>query len=249
MKISPNFYMSEPYLELSGAVCFSDWGRLSIEADDVVLFPPVRYGEVDLRNEPFIWSDFGEAVDIHNHNISFLDYQYIFDPKAFNNLEGGKWSVFRKNIRKWPRENPSHEYSSNPPTNRNKSVIEDLMMEWCIIHKDDAEDARLVMDFVWLSRNPKIKRHFLYRNGELVGVNAFDENWKYINYRVCIVKATDAHLSEYMRYLFYTSDYVQNSGKLVNDGGCLGRKSLEIFKDKLHPLHKQKIYSLKLKTK
>ena len=62
-----------------------------------------------------IWSDFDnlQLGGINDRKSQFLDWEYIFDPNSFKDLSGKKWEVFRKNIRKWPRNNPNWVYSGH----------------------------------------------------------------------------------------------------------------------------------------
>jgi len=80
-------------------------------------------------------------------------------------------------------------------------------------------------------------------NEQLMAINAWDENWEFINYRVCIVRQNEPFLDEFVRWLFYTDSQIQSSGKLVNDGGTLGSPGLERFKDKMNPYRKRITHS------
>jgi hypothetical protein len=80
-----------------------------------------------------------------------------------------------------------------------------------------------------------------------MAVNAWDENWQYINFRFCIIRQGEPFLDEFARWLFYTDGQIQAKNKLVNDGGTLGNPGLEHFKDKLNPVHKRKVYSWLIK--
>jgi len=62
-------------------------------------------------------------------------------------------------------------------------------------------------------------------------------------YRYCIADPDEPFLDEFMRLLFYQRNA---AGKLVIDGGVLGRPGLERFKDKLNPVKKRPVYSRKM---
>ena len=76
-----------------------------------------------------------------------------------------------------------------------------------------------------------------------MAINAWDVNWKYINYRVCMVRENEPFLDEFARWLFYTDPDIIKVNKLINDGGTLGCKGLERFKDKMNPKKKVEMYS------
>ena len=78
----------------------------------------------------------------------------------------------------------------------------------------------------------------------LVGMNVWDENFAFINYRYCIDDGAP-FLNEYLRYCFYTHPTILLINKYVNDGGCLDSEGLKKFKMKLNPLAVYKVFSYK----
>ena len=167
----------------------------------------------------------------------FLDYQYIYDPKNFLDLSGGTWKVFRKNIRKYPDRVGEFnlEYRKLSPREFEKD-IEELVLNWG--EGRDLYDVEALVRYAFQGEN----RYALLRHGKVVGLNIFDENFKFINYRYCIDDGTP-FLNEYMRYLFYTSDEILKKQKLVNDGGSLDNEGLRKFKLRLNPVHIGYVYS------
>lgn len=242
LKIEPNFFMSLPYIRLNNLHGFNKDGWVWIEDNGWCIFPPLPLGDsnVDYAANR-IWAMFGDAYLCINSFYKFLDWQYIFCPYNFTAMVGGTWEVFRKNCRKWPIRNPGYTYSKKSP---GLKVGGNLVGEWLEKKADKAEDGEFLARFAIFAQFSGISRKFLYNStGQLVGINAWDENWKYINYRVCIVKPGEPYLDEFMRYLFYTDEEVLQMEKLVNDGGTLGNEGLERFKDKMNPLSKVRIYS------
>jgi hypothetical protein len=241
--IEPNFYTSLPYLTLSGATCWTDKGWLWIEDEEWCIFPPLPH----LKNyisDPMdypqknIWSDFSN-IQIDLPKMGFLDWEYIFDSLQFNHMEGHKWEVYRKNSRKWPARHPNWLYCDLYDYNS----VGLLLSEWLLNKMDNVQDAQLIAEYL-LSNHPSIHHRCLYDSEEqLMAVNVWDENWKFINYRYCIVKLNEPFLDEFSRWLFYTDKQIQGSGKMVNDGGTLGSAGLESFKDKLNPMKKREVYS------
>ena len=245
LRINPNFYVSEPYLNISRATCFEEDGWCWIEADGWCLFPPLQLCPFKDFPKKKIWSNFDDVkntyeVWINGFTGQFLDLEYIYDPKRFLDLKGGLWATFRKNINKWPREHENWIYYDHLDWFAGGVLI----AEWLNNKSETVQDAHLLTQFCYLSDDPNIHRRCLYDEYEnLVAINVWDENYKFINYRFCIVKQDVPYLDEFARWLFYTDSEIQRSGKLINDGGVLGSEGLERYKDKLNPLHKRKVFS------
>jgi hypothetical protein len=255
--VKPNFYLSEPYLELVGAECDELGTGLCIIDCGMILFPFIINDKLSLDNsfnfnqsDFWVWSDLGIVISEDIYQRKFLDYEYIFNPMYFDHMEGGEWKVFRKNVRKWPRENPNWKYVTYDKLHRFQHFhhIHELIIEWLKGKKDDCQDAEFLANFAHFSSLSGINRKYLISNGKLVGINAWDENWEYINYRICMVDKSQPFLDEFMRYCFYTDPDIRRRKKWVNDGGVLDNPDLEKFKDKLNPLIKKKIYSIKKRS-
>ena len=244
MRIDPNFYVSEPYLNLVNTQCFSLGNLCWLEADGWTLFPVLsetwypsglivqRSGK---RKMFECWCDFN-GYFCEGLNPRFLDNEFIFDPCQFNDMTGGRWQIYRKNSRKWQRGHENWSYQDK----FNERQAQTLLGEW-LDNKPKVEDAELMIRLC-LEKIPGVCRRFLYHDGELKAINVWDENWRFVNYRVCIVR-DEPWLSEFARLLFYTDPEIQSKHKLIHDGGSLGNEGLERFKDKMNPLIKRKRYS------
>lgn len=261
--INPNFWCSEEYFRKASFV-LKDYENLYWIIDcknpiksnkKISIFPPIInpdkfessllncYDDHHINNPYFpdeIWSDFeGYKPNLffNDKTSKFLDYEYIYNPEEFLNLSGKKWAVFRKNIRKWYLEWTALSYRRVKETDN----IEALLIEWL---KSDperiVEDYEVFTKYYLYGENRKILIH--KETNEILAINIWDENYKYINFRYCICKPLP-FLSEYARARFYTDHEILDKNKLVNDGGSLGRESLEKFKDKLNPKQKRKVYS------
>jgi len=244
-KIIPNFYLSEPYLELTEAKCYEQNNWIWIEEEGMYLFPPLPLSDAPIGEFPImkIWSDFemlGEFIVSNKFQSEFLDFEYVFNPSDFNNMEGKKWNVYRKNIRKWPR---NHEKWSYNDVCLNEKEAHLLIGDWLIRKQQTVQDGELLARFAFFEPNENIHRKFLYSGDQLVAINAWDENWFHINFRVCMVQRDQPFLDEFTRYLFYIDSAIQSKKKLINDGGTLGNEGLERFKDKMNPIKKRKVYS------
>lgn len=251
--IDPNFYLSESYLRFCGAETVEENGWLYVISDGWLVFPPLYKGSMDsvwmkadfLQHHSTlrVWSDFSTIPPFQSEfNKAFLDYEYIFDPMAFNDLTGGSWEVYRKNVRKWPKRHENWTYK----TDCDKSSVDNLLADWLEQRQKTVQDIAVILSFVRKSC-PGVVRKFLYdEDDRLHAINVWDENYKYINYRFCIVQPQDPFVDEFARFLFYTDPEIQGKGKLVNDGGCLDSMGLEHFKDKLHPVRKRPVYSWEL---
>ena len=238
LHIIPNFWLTQEYLSIQDAEFHNNGKVIWIQEDDWAIFPPLPLrhplGDPGTLRElcpPLkIWSDF-ENYHIGDE-LGFLDWEYTYEPSHFADMSGGKWKVFRKNCRKWPRANPCWEYVPQIPPSK---AIDRLLINWFLGH-DEIEDDNSLLWFVY---NGKF-RDFLYSAGKLVGINVYDVNSRYVMYRYCITDPDEPYLDEFNRLLFYQK---LPPGYLVIDGGTLGSAGLERFKDKLNPIKKREVYS------
>lgn len=236
LSIIPNFWLTVRYLSkiIEGELVIND-KAIWIQDEEWTVFPPLPLQTDRLRPgdcPPLkIWSDF------RNYSVGdqfeFLDWEYVYDSAKFWDMEGKPWRVFRKNCRKWPRKNESWKYNYSPPTLRE---LDRLLIKW-LERRSTIEDGEALVQFLY--HNDPYRR-FLYRRGELVGVNTWDYNWPYAMYRYCIADPEEPFLDEFLRLCFYRNLV---PGTLVIDGGSLGNPGLEKFKDKLNPIMKRPIYS------
>lgn len=244
--IDPNFYCSMPYLNQDDLRVVTKEGWMYIEGEEgIAISPAIPVGRKQ-GQFPLItyWSDCGKsAFDLlfvrSLFNAVFLDNEYLFDPKAFNDLRGGKWEVFRKNINHHLSKKDSFVYTDKLSL---ESELANLVGDFLLGKKDRLEDGEFLFDFIFTPQDGIFKK-YLYFEDRLVGINAWDENYKYINFRVCFVDPSIPFLSEFARYLFYTDSLIQEKGKLVNDGGDLGNEGLKRFKEKMNPVRTRKVFS------
>jgi len=255
-RIEPNFWTSEEYIQKAGLQQVMEDGWLFIVEDGAVVLPPLPIGP----QAPFdkkIWSDFHEHIPGHTpqfHREYFdgeldeLDLEYIYDPLNFNHMDGAHWAVFRKNCRKWPNRNPGEiVYDRLTLSNDNPHGLFELIVSWLTGLEESGEeeihDHEVLLKYLYNGLNRKA----LWLDGELMGVNIWDSNYKYINYRYCICRPDQPFLSEYLRWRFYTDRVIQltrkQTGKLVNDGGVLDRPALKAFKDKMNPCRVRSVYT------
>lgn len=247
--ITPNFWCSEEYFDkakLTEVYDSGTWGIL--DQDWGLMFPLLdsiggyfeRIVEPDVDK---IWSDFPEWKP-KGWNSKFLDYEYIYDPKIFLHMEGGDWATFRKNCRKWPRRfgngNLIYGWISSFSYFSPKDELSDVLISWLEnkSSEDMVMDSEVLVKYLFHGQNRKI----LYHKNKIYGVNIWDENYKYINFRYSICRPEE-FLSEHMRWLFYTDPFIQEKNKLVNDGGVLDNPKLKFFKDKMNPLQVREVYS------
>ena len=240
--IEPNFFCSSEYFEK--AEFEEEWNDLSFwySYEGKVMLPPIpNYSNFyNYTNE--IWTGL-EGIKIPGGwKKEFFDYEFIYDPKNFLSMNGSEWATFRKNVRKFPnRYKKELRYFSSelyPPRK-----IENLFIKW--LNKDeesDVYDPEIIIRYLLNGKN----RYFLVdENNELLGINVYDYNWKYLNFRFSFADPTYSFLSEYLRYCFYTDKTTLSYNKLVNDGGCLESEKLYNFKLKMNPLEIRKMYSWK----
>ncbi len=235
--IIPNFWCSEEYAQLAEWECTENGTRVFVkDKEGVPMLPSLPlYNPIILTYEHY-WSSLPTCNNPYFSNDNFLDYNFIYDPKSFQDLSGGKWSVFRKNIKKFPRGKDNLVYEKFYGT---QAGLEALSC-WLTNRKSDEviHDDDVILKYVSDGRNKK----FLFDNDNIYGVNIWDENYMFINYRYCFCQNLP-FLSEYMRYKFYTDPEILNSGKKVNDGGSLDNSDLYKFKSRLNPETIYNIYT------
>jgi len=243
----PNFWISKPYLELSNVEIFENDQFVWVQEGEICLFPPLvkskkeAFSFCDFQNLPIkkIWSDFFGSENFLRTFMKSkpLDWEYIYMPSSFTKMTGRRWAAFRKNSRKWKR-GKSWEYTDSISSRKELSK---LLGEWLDDKSEVIQDPKIIIEYI-LGNPLQVKKKFLYDGGKLVGVNAWDENYKYINYRFCIRSLEEPYLDEFLRLLLYL-DISKSSNKKVNDGGTLDSLGLERFKDKLNPWRKRKVNS------
>lgn len=244
LSIIPNFWLTREYLGVQDISAKTNGELIWIQEGEWALFPPlpvfgtIETEEIEQKCPPMkIWSDF-ENYSLGTR-LEFLDWEYVYDSRSFFDLRGGRWKVFRKNARKWPRNNPNWAYSEIPPL---EFYIRRLLVKWLSRRSDQeiADSESLLWFLLHGSRRAFIFReNEKNREWELIGINVWDANGKYLIYRYCIVDPDEPFLDEFMRLLFYR----MHRNKLVIDGGVLDNPGLERFKDRLNPVKKRAIYS------
>ena len=227
---SPNFWMSEEYIRLAKLKWVEEDHLQGFKNDEGYwFFTP--YNTTTKEFEPIGLVGFQDEYLLGSQ--TFWDHEFIYDPKNFVSLSGNKWKVFRRHIRKL--DNPYWSYERLPDDEEMDKHVAALFLDWA--EGRELFDPEIFTKFVIQGEN----RFGLFLNGVLMGVNIADTNFKYINYRIC-VDTGEEFLNEYLRWRFYTSEWVQDQNKLVNDGGCLGSEGLKRFKMKLRPIEIKNIY-------
>lgn len=246
--ITPNFWCSHEYFQLANLQENVVGNKIIVLDGEIVVFPYLdcSTGILEVpRTLSFVWSIlFPCKVDGGSYFL--LDYNYIYYPGCFVNMMGGHWQTFRKNVRKFPaRYNDRGEFYLNyiPFEDQFESEFFNLAEEWFASRNQDEEihDSDTLIRYLYFGKNRKI---LVDQQGKVLGVNIWDENFAYINFRFSLCKNIP-FLSEYLRYRFYTDPEILRKKKLVNDGGILDNPSLGTFKDKMNPVYKKTIVSWK----
>ena len=248
-EIIPNFWCSMEYFAKAGYYEVTDGRIVGIfDADDSAILPLINTNVGLVSHhipEGGIWADLVDSpldsrIDAAPRK-TFLDYQYIYDPADFWNMEGKQWAVFRKNSRKFPKR--FGEPDSGFILSRSVDIpkIEKFADSSLSNLKDDViHDFDVMMKYLFFGENRLFTSDI--NSHEILGVSIWDENYKYINYRYCLCMP-EPFLGEYLRLGFYK--YISQYHKLVNDGGVLDRPGLKAFKDKLNPVTIDRIHSWK----
>jgi hypothetical protein len=188
-----------------------------------------------------IWGGLPGTNFPSDYKKEFLSFEYIYDPKSFQDLSGNRWQVFRKNIRKFPGRYGNAPLRYIEATSEHEGDLKNLFLEWVGTKGEDQEihDDEVMIDYLFHGNNRKI---LVDKNNYVLGVNIWDSNHFYINFRFNFSRNIK-FLNEYLRYIFYTDPVILNQNKLVNDGGSLDNEKLAAFKEKLNPLEKREIFS------
>lgn len=226
-RIWPNFWMTEEYAEIAELEWHQNGSEFGYKEPGQPgwIFPPLKGNT--FATEDYVWAGFPHDIpQPPSEDFIFLDKMYIYYAPDFLNLEGSKWKVFRKNIKKYPAKNPSLCYRKLEQGEQ-EDEITDMLLNWAK-GKQIADVVTMISFLLYGS-----KRWGLFNQDKLVGINVGDENTMHAVYRYCIDDGSP-FLNEYMRYLFFTSPWVQMK-RWVNDGGNMGFESLAKFKEKLNP--------------
>jgi len=244
-KIRPNFWCSEEYFRKAGFIERRIGGAMNpsvciFDTDSLMIFPPIdpRNGRRWAETNETIWSDFSLYYPGHEQ-AEFLDYEYLYEPKNFLNMKGKKWQTFRKNCRKYPRRNEHLELRYVPfDFDKHNLKIFEFYQEWIDkVGWKEFHDYDVMANYMGAGENREI---LIDNAGDIHGVNIWDENYMFINYRYCFCLNVP-FLSEYMRFWFYVRRSKEN--KIVNDGGVLDSPELKKFKDKMNPVQVNRRYT------
>lgn len=242
--INPNFWTSQEYFEKAG------WVELDSKSDGMVQIVD-SYGDdmlpaidTEIPGVLYIqcWSDFDGMLTkpIQNLKPQFLDYEYIFKAANFMDMSGGKWSLFRKNSRKWANR-IGQGFIYKPIDEDSQMQLNEVVVSWLqsLGELETVHDDEVMLKYVFEGEN---RMGLFTEDGILRAINIWDSNWKYTNYRYCICRK-EPFLSDFARLLFYQDMYRRNPECLVNDGGVLDKISLKDFKDHMNPISVRKVYS------
>jgi len=243
--IDPNFWCADEYFQRAGWSVHSSFGKVWAEDKDAGFVLPCLSlsGGFEMRGFD-VWADLEGYEGMPLLTREFLDYNFIYDPRNFLKMEGGDWAVFRKNSRKFAkRQTHPCFYTDRYHTVVCEEDIKGLFISWLEGKEGEIHDDEVMLNYLLNGDNRKF---LIDSDGELIGINVWDENYKYINFRYCICDSKP-FLSEYMRLLFYTDAEILGKGKLVNDGGSLDNKALSDFKLKMNPVEIKNVYSWRRK--
>jgi len=163
----------------------------------------------------------------------FFDHQFIYEPINPDNIDeflsGKQMKSVRKQYNKY-RDilTPFYNTQDDP---------EDLLMKW--VGERDLYDPDVFVNYVFHGDNRIFIKN---QKGELVALLIWDYNYKFINFRYCLVDPDYKGLSDYCRVLFRQLMYLRFPTKLINDGGSLGSPTLYTYKQKLKPLKVDLLY-------
>lgn len=239
--LSPNFWCSEEYVMHSG------WRTFQSESDTLYV--------VDDENNSMLpsigrdsdgtgfWAGFSGIAPVHDTvpGWSFLDLEFIYNPYDFNFIDGSHWVNTKKNLR-WAIEDVKEPLQLVVVKAADTLLIDSFLMDW--VASNDTEnifDPEVIVKYMYEGEH----RHFLRGviTGKVYGILAWDKNYKYVNFRYCLIMSGIRGLSDTARVCFHRYIARVFPGTLVNDGGALGNPGLERYKKRLNPIHINLIYS------
>jgi len=214
--------------------------------DGINMFPPVPLNNEVLQSIPvppysYIWSGLEGWEAPEGFQKTVLDWQYIFNPEHFLTMEGHEWATFRKNARKWPERHGSLHMVPHEKVPAKDRMH--LVGDWLEGKADVAYDAPTMANYLFHSHPDTQVQCLVDAKGVLWAIIAWDYNWRFINFRYCLVRPDNAFLEEYVRLSFYLLPCIQLDTRCVNDGGIVDNPGLEIFKDHMNPTKKIQTYS------
>ena len=252
----PSFFVSGEYFVLSECEWTDNWWKClgPEDGDGGWLMIPVMDGQSGLPpgetiqqifGKPIMCSPFATESPTLPENALFtskvFDRNYIYDPAQFISLEGKDKLILRKAWNYWngraSKQYPL-EYFPCPPWGKDPKFdaqIEQLVYHWAEGIKDDIHDVDTLVRFAFMGK----LREALKWKGKLIGLNVWDLNWFWRNYRLCITKSGEKRLQTFTRLLFYRSRCMEKLplvSPYINDGGDLDKASLATYKKRLHPV-------------
>lgn len=239
---SPNFWCSLEYFQKANWRVESE-----LKISDLPDLSPIKAWVVkDLDGElmlPYVdWMGFHPEGCFAGFSTmpgkTFLDYELIYDPSAFIDLCGSRWHMVRKNLR-WAETDTKESLFLTPALPKEGDLTE--LLDYYFADDSDWYDPEVMLKYLYHGNH----RFFLMGaiSGKLYGVLAYDYNYKYINFRYCVVLPGIRGLSDTARVLFYRQIAQIFPHYLVNDGGTLGDEGLYKYKMRLNPVEVRKIYT------
>jgi len=241
--IEPNFECSEEFFHSAG------WKEVQINTiedttcvvnkDGSQILPSITNGGVILNDSCYIGFP---GMD----RGPMLDYEFIYNllPMDFK-FEGKEWKTTRKNMRKAEKELGKLRFEIVPNNVMDNSVykltqemIEKMLMDWGADREMFAADS-----FVHYALRGRNRIFVRTPNGVLVAVLAWDFNYKYVNFRLCLAAPVQG-LSDWCRIRFRQLVGMKWPGMQINDGGVCKNKGLYQYKERLCPIKINKICSV-----
>lgn len=232
---NPNFFMSSEYIARAGwKFRIRDTVLEAVDSDGHVMLPALCQETVIER----AWASTIDPPEGLSRRMDFLDHQFIYDPHNFADLSGRKWRTTRKNMEE-ARADVEEGFVYYVMDQERSNALDKFLSDWASA-QEDMYDPEVMVDFLLNGKHRLliVGERSLAIYGELV----WDSNYRYTNFRYCVVRPGVRGLSDTCRVMFYR--YMDGLGPwLVNDGGSLGRPSLYDYKMRLNPIEVGKIYT------
>jgi hypothetical protein len=242
---SPNFCCSGEWFEKDGWKAYADDdGRIHIvDGEGLAMLPtiiPTTTGRPVLSTRDSYdigFSSFRPTPNV-GESLRYWDHEFIYDPKAFTDLSGGKWKDVRKNLR-WAVEDLGEDVHIEDFKGTSETELDKLLEGWKPSDEAPVFAPETLVTYALTGANRIVLRGV--KSGRLLAILIWDENWKYINFRYCLTIGGVRGLSDTARVAFYRWVAFWTA-KLVNDGGSLGRTGLFRYKSRLNPAAVNTVY-------
>lgn len=243
--IEPNFECSQEYFSAAGWTEHIQQGKIKVmDKEGCQMLPSLDVQSGKILNDPCFIGLPNMSKEISVGPLLDQEFIYAGLPHDFD-FAGGPWKTTRKNMRKAEKELGGilgfelvQPYEEQGKYQVLQAAIEKMLIDWGGNRDMFAPD--LFCHFALNGQN-----RIIVRTPEkmIVALLAWDGNYKYVNFRVCLTAPVDG-LSDWCRIKFRQIIGRKFPKHLINDGGVCKNPTLLKYKKRLCPEKINDIYSI-----